>query len=130
MTNHPDADTEPTEQPTEAEQTRADLLDLAEAARLLADRAKQLGMRRTARETARMASLLRASRTRLASQPAHLESAQAYVTAAAELLSTIALRIGGAAARGDALDARQAQLQLEALLQLEAVDADQLEAQR
>lgn len=80
----------------ESEQARADLLDLAESAATLADRAKQLGLRRTARETARWASQLRASRTRVLAQPAHLPAAQAYIEAAADLLATVAARIGAA----------------------------------
>lgn len=71
-----------------------ELTGLADSASDLASRAHRLGMRQTARQLERLAMMLRASRTRLATNPRHLGVAEAYILTAVDMTTTAARRIG------------------------------------
>lgn len=84
----------PAVEPTDLEQVRADLLDLAETSDEMAARADGLGLRQTARQLQRMSKMLRASRTRTIAQPSHILAAEAYVLTAVDLIADAARKIG------------------------------------
>ena len=81
-------------EPSELEQTRADLLELAETSDGLRQRAEALGLRATARRLKSLSKMLRACRARITYQPSHVAAGQAYVLTAVDTLTAAAVSIG------------------------------------